>query len=247
MAEPRRALVTGGAVRVGRAVALALADAGWDVAVHCRSSADAAEEVAERIRSLGRRAAVVRGDLARPEEIPGVVGDAAHALGGLDLLVNNAAVFPRHDPDAVSAKAWDAVFAVNARAPFLCAREAARRMGERGGCVINVTDAAASAGWPEHAPYAASKAALVSVTRSLARAWAPRVRVNGVAPGPVLLPEGATEEERREAIARTALGRLGSPADVAGAVLYLAGADYITGEILRIDGGAALARPSESA
>ncbi len=243
----RRALVTGGAVRVGRAVALALAEAGWDVAVHCRSSVDAAGEVAERIRGLGRSAAVVRGDLARPEQIPEVVGDAAAALGGLDLLVNNAAVFPRHDPDTVSAEAWDAVFAVNTRAPFFCAREAARRMGDRGGCVINVTDAAASAGWPEHAPYAASKAALVSVTRSLARAWAPRVRVNGVAPGPVLLPEGASEEERREAIARTALGRLGRPADVAEAVLYLAGADYVTGEVLRIDGGAALARPSEPA
>lgn len=237
-----RALVTGGGVRVGRAVSLALAAAGYDVAIHCHTSVAATEETAERIEERGRRSVVVRGDFADAGSAGRVVRESGEALGGLDLLVNSAAAFPRHQPERVTAAEWDAVFAVNARAPFFCAVAATALMGEAGGAIVNVADVAAFEAWPSYAPYAATKAALVSLTRSLAVAWAPRVRVNAVAPGPVLLPEGSTEDERRAAAESTALGRLGRAEDVADAVLYLAGADFVTGEVIRVDGGEHVAR-----
>lgn len=242
----RRALVTGGAVRVGRAVALGLAEAGWDVAVHYHASGGPAEETVGRIRAAGRRTAALRADLRDVEAIPPLVDGAAEALGGgLDLLVNSAAAFPRARPGDVTREGWDDVFALNARAPFFCAVEARRRMGPGGGSVVNVADAAFDRGWPSRAPYAATKAALVSLTRSLAAAWGPEVRVNAVAPGPVLLPEGAAEEERRRAARSTALGRTGEPKDVADAVIWLAGADYVTGQVVRVDGGASVVPPED--
>lgn len=231
-----RALVTGGAVRVGRAIALGLARAGYDLIVHYHASAGAAEETADALRAAGARAETARADLTRPEEISRPFEAAEAAFGGLDLLVNNAAIFPRVDPLEATAEDWDRVFALNARAAFLCSQEAGRRM-ERG-AIVNIVDTGASQAWPAYVPYVASKAALASVTRGLAAAFAPRIRVNGVAPGPVLLPEGDDGEADREAAGRrTALGRVGSPEDVAQAVVYLAGADYVTGEILRVDGG----------
>lgn len=237
-AEPPRALVTGGAVRVGRAIVRALAASGWRVAVHYRDSGREAADVVRELEALGPGGLAVRADLADPDHIPALVEEAARGLGGLDLLVNSAAVFPRHDPATVTPAEWDVVFAINVRAPFLCAREAARAMGEAGGSVVNVLDTGYDEAWPSYVPYVASKAALASVTRGLARALAPRVRVNGVAPGPVLLPRDADSAAEREAAARrTALGRVGSPEDVAQAVLYLAEAGYVTGEIVRVDGG----------
>lgn len=232
----RSALVTGGAIRVGRAISLELARAGYDVAVHYHGSRGAARDTTAEIRRLGRDAVALGADLTEPEEIPGLVEAAEAKLRGLDLLVNNAAVFLRARPGDVSLDHWERTFALNARAPFLCAREAARRMAP-GGCVVNVTDVAATQAWPAYAPYAASKAALASLTRSLARAFAPEIRVNAVAPGTVLLPEGSPPEVRREAVEDTALGRIGRPEDVARAVVYLAEAGFVTGETITVDGG----------
>lgn len=240
--DPRRALVTGGAVRVGRAIAIALGRAGWNVLVHYHRSEGDADSVVAEIRAAGGGGWAVGADLTEPEQITALFRACEDRLGGLELLVNNAARFPRSRPEEVRPEDWDAVFALNARAPFLCAVEAARVMGEAGGNIVNVADVAAFEAWPSYAPYAASKAALVSLTRSLAVAWAPRVRVNAVAPGPVLLPEDTGEEERRRAAESTALGRIGSPEDVAEAVLYLAAADFVTGEVLRVDGGEHVAR-----
>ncbi|MFW6089893.1 MAG: SDR family NAD(P)-dependent oxidoreductase, partial [Gemmatimonadota bacterium] len=162
MTRPR-ALVTGGAVRVGRAIALALGRAGYDVLVHYHASAEAAEETADALRAGGARAATARADLTRPGQIAGPFVAAGEAFGGLDLLVNNAAIFPRVDPLEATADDWDRVFALNARAAFLCSREAARRM-ERG-AIVNIIDTGASQAWPAYVPYVASKAALASVTR----------------------------------------------------------------------------------
>lgn len=235
--EGRRALVTGAGVRVGRAIALGLAKAGYDVIAHYHSSREGAEEVAATARRIGRRAFAVQADLARPEEIDALFGRAGDELGGLELLVNSAAIFPYARPEDVTLALWDRVFALNTRAPFLCARAAAALMGREGGSIVNIVDIAAFEAWTGYVPYAATKAALVSLTRGLALAWAPRVRVNAVAPGPILLPEGTSEEEAEQIIALTALGRLGSPEDVVQAVLYLDAASYVTGEVLRVDGG----------
>ena len=229
-------MVTGGAVRVGRAIALGLANAGYDVLVHYHSSAEAAERTAGELRAAGASAATARADLADPSQIARPFEAADEAFGGLDLLVNSAAIFPRTDPLEATADDWDRVFALNARAAFLCSQEAARRM-ERGS-IVNIVDTGASQAWPAYVPYVASKAAVASVTRGLAAALAPRIRVNGVAPGSVLLPPGADGETERQAAARrTALGRVGTPEDVASAVVYLAGAEFVTGEIVRVDGG----------
>lgn len=236
----KRALVTGGAVRVGRAITLALGREGWDVAVHYHSSAAEAEEAVAELRDLGRHALAVGADLADREAIRGLFerlrGEAGWAE--LDLLVNNAAIFPRARAEEVTAEAWDRTFAVNLRGPFFCAVEA-RKLLRAGGSIVNIADVAAFQAWPAYIAYAASQAALVSLTRGLARAWAPDLRVNAVAPGAVLLPEGESEEA---AAARTALERVGSPEDVARAVLYLTEATYVTGEVLIVDGGGHLLR-----
>lgn len=240
----RRALVTGGGVRVGRAIALALGEAGYRVAVHYHSDRAAAERTATEAAAGRTEPVSLPADLSAPGDAASLIGRAAEALGGLDLLVNSAAIFPRARPEDVTVADWDRVFALNARGVFLCSREAAARM-EAGSSIVNIADLAAFEGWPSYAPYAATKAAVVSLTRSLARAWAPRIRVNAVAPGPVLLPEGTDEEGRRRAAESTAMGRIGRPEDVAGAVLYLDGADFVTGEVLRVDGGEHLERSRE--
>lgn len=236
-AGPRRALVTGGAVRVGRAIALALGRAGYRVAIHYGRSRSEAAATVRDLKILDARPIAIQADLVDPEAIDTLFDQVAAELGGLDLLVNSAAVFPRHDPLDVSAAEWDFVFAVNARAPFLCAQRAASLMGD-GGSIVNIADTGFDEAWPSYAPYVATKAALVSLTRSLARAWAPRIRVNAVAPGPVLLPEADSgERELKAAARRTVLGRVGDPEDVAHAVLYLDRAPYVTGELIRVDGG----------
>jgi len=240
VATPARALVTGAAVRVGRAIALELAAAGFDVAVHYNGSSDAAARLADRLRELGAQAYPVAADLAVPGDIQRMFAELAAEWGTLDLLVNSAAIFPRSRPEDVTPEDWDRVIAINARAPFLCAQAAAELMGEAGGSIVNIADVAAYEAWPSYVPYAASKAAVVSLTLGLARAWAPRVRVNAVAPGPVMLPDGTDSRARRLAASRTALGRVGDAKDVAEAVLYLASAEYVTGEVIRVDGGAHL-------
>lgn len=223
-------------MRVGRAIAERLAGAGYDVVLHYHSSGDSVDDAARRLRDLGATVETVQADLTRPEQISRPFEAAESALGGLDLLVNSAAVFPRSDPLETTVDEWDRVFALNARAAYFCSQEAARRMAS--GAIVNIVDTGADQAWPGYIPYVASKAALVSVTRGLAAALAPRIRVNAVAPGPVLLPEDANGEAEREVVAElTALGRVGAPEDVAEAVLYLAGAKYVTGEILKVDGG----------
>ncbi len=233
-----RALVTGGAVRVGRAIAEALADAGYDLMLHYHSSADQAAEAADRVRARGARVDTVRADLSDPGQITLPFDAMEKVFGGLDLLVNSAAIFPRVDPMEATDTDWDTVFALNARAPFLCAQQAARQMGTAGGAIVNIVDTGATEAWPNYVPYVASKAALASLTRGLAAAYAPHIRVNGVAPGAVLLPENEDGEGAHTAAShRTVLGHVGAAEDVAAAVVYLAGAMYVTGEILRVDGG----------
>jgi len=233
----RRALVTGGAVRVGRSISLALGMAGYAVGVHYRTSQGDAAATVKDLKRMGGQAQAFQADLTDPGEIQSMFEEVDQRLGGIDLLVNSAAVFPSGEALTVSPEDWDKVFQINARAPFLCAQQAARRM-RSGASIVNIADTGADEAWPSYVPYVASKAAVVSLTRGLARAWAPDIRVNAVAPGPVLLPdEESSESEERLAAERTVLGRVGTPEDVAGAVLYLDRASYVTGEVIRVDGG----------
>ena len=232
----RAALVTGAGHRVGRAIALALAARGVRVAVHYNRSGVPAEETAARIRQAGGDARLLQADLTRPEAPARLVDDAATALDGLDILVNSAAVMERTPIGEVTTAAWDAMFALNLRAPFFASQAAARHM-TKGGAIVNIADLAAFETWPAYVPHGISKAGVVQMTRALARTLAPAVRVNAVAPGVVLLPETWSTADAERLASTTPLRRVGSPDDVAGAVLYLLEADYVTGHTIVVDGG----------
>ncbi len=230
------ALITGAARRVGRAISLALADAGADIIVHYRQSAEAAASLAEDIRAAGRRAMLVRADLAAPRDIAAMFETISAEFGRLDVLVNNAAVYHRTPIETLTAEQWDAEFAVNARAPALCTAHAAKLM-PGGGVIVNITDIAAEKTWPGYPAYCASKAALLALTNSTAKALAPNIRVNSVAPGAILWNDDTKEETKRKVMSHVPMNRPGRPEDVAAAVLFLIGNDYITGQNIRVDGG----------
>jgi NAD(P)-dependent dehydrogenase (short-subunit alcohol dehydrogenase family) len=243
--EPQRvALVTGGAVRLGRAIALGLAEAGYDLAVTYRSSSDAAREVQRIVGKQGRRCELVPADLSDPKAPETVVDAVAAAFGRLDLLVNSAASFESCRLLDVDAESWDAVMDLNVRAPHLLVRAAAELLRHSQGSVINLTDLSAFQPWTERPHHAVSKAALAHLTRIQARALAPEVRVNAIAPGAVLPPDDLTDDRREALAAATPLKRLGSPQDVVDAVLYLARASFVTGQILVVDGGRMVGAPS---
>jgi pteridine reductase len=231
------ALVTGGAVRVGRAISLALAGEGMSVVVHYNSSSADADALVEEVRRGGGEAASVGGDLSRAEEVRRVADEAARVFGGVDVLVNNASVFPAERLEETDEALWDHTMAVNLRAPFFLIRHLAPVLRERGGAVVNLCDLAGLQTWGAYAVHGISKAGLVHLTRVAARSLAPDVRVNGIAPGAVLPPESMGPDELAALARSTPLRRLGSPDDVVRAVLYLLRADYVTGEVLVVDGG----------
>ncbi len=233
----RVALVTGGATRLGRAITIGLAEAGYDVAIGYRSSRAEAAEVVALVESFGRTCEAVEADLSTIEGPPELVAAASDAFGRLDLVVNSAASFRSMPLLDVEASEWDAVMALNVRAPHLVVRAAADMLRASQGSVINITDLSAFQAWTEYPHHAVSKAALAHLTRVQARALAPDVRVNAIAPGAVLPPDD-WPPERWEALAeRAALARVGTPEDVVAAVLYLADANFVTGHILPVDGG----------
>jgi len=239
--EGKTALVTGAGVRVGRAIALALAGAGADVAVHYRGSAREAEEVAAAIRGLGRRATPLQADLVHPDECRRLVRAAISGLGGLDVLVHSAANFHRAPLEKTDETLWDDALNVNARSGFLLAREAAPVLKERRGRIVLVSDALATTPVRGYVAHAASKAAVEGLVRALAVELAPQVSVNGVAPGTVLVPEGTPEDVAARWASEIPLRRLGAPEDVADAVLFLSsGSGFVTGQIVRVDGGTSL-------
>jgi len=235
------ALVTGGAVRVGRALSLGLADAGWDVVVNYHSSERAAREVAETVDGMGRRVVLAPGDVSRVPDVEDVAGRVRSTFGRLDLLVNNASVFPEASLLEIPDEEWDRTMAVNVKGPFLLVRELAGLLADgEGGSVVNVVDLSAFRPWLAHPHHSVSKAALVHLTRVMAGALAPDVRVNAVAPGTVLPPAEYTEEELEASRRRTILGRLGTPDDVVRTVLFLARSPFVTGEVVVVDGGRSL-------
>lgn len=235
------ALITGAGRRIGAAIARRLHADGYALALHGRASSAGLDAlVAGFQRARPGSAAALRAELADPDACAALV-EAAHArFGRLDLLVNNAAGFATGPLERTGAESFDLLMAVNARAPFLLARAAAPWLRARHGAIVNIADVYAAHPRADAVAYAASKAALVAITRGLASALAPAVRVNAIAPGAILWPEDGGDADRQAILGRTALGRCGSPSDIADAVAWLAGAGFVTGQVVRVDGGRAL-------
>ena len=227
------ALVTGGAKRVGASLARCLAARGFCVAVHYHTSRREAEALAV---SLGGGAHAFGADLAEPGSPARLINEVVATLGGLQVLVNSAANFLKTPLDRVTVAEWDQVFAVNLRAPFFLAIEAAKHMRDAG-VIINIADLAAFEAWPHYVPHGMAKAAVVHMTRALARQLAPKIRVNAIAPGVVLLPDGMSADEAGRLATTTPLRRHGKPDDVVRAMEYLLDATFVTGEVLLVDGG----------
>ncbi len=236
--EGKVALVTGAARRVGRAVALALAERGAELAIHYRSSEREAHEVLAQAKRLGGKPVAVCADLSSAREVERVVETAMQAFGRIEILVNNAAIFYRTPFESLAEEDWDRFLGVNLKAPFLLCRAVGAIMRQQGrGKIVNLTDIAGMKIWADYLPYSVSKAGLIALTRGLAKALAPAVQVNAVALGTILLPEGSGSAEEEQAIRRVPLRRMGDPGDIARAVVYLVENDFITGEILTVDGG----------
>jgi pteridine reductase len=234
------ALVTGGGIRVGRAIALALGRAGFDVIVHANRSMKDAEGAVAELKALGRQARVEQADLSSSE------GPAALAarVEQLDLLVNSAATYEHVDFADVTRPQWERMFAVNVTAPFFLTQALLPKLRAAKGAVVNVTDMAVTHAYtPTHffSHYLASKAALDQLTRAWALELGPDVRVNAVAPGPVAMAAETTTEQKSDILERIPLKREGRPEDVAQAVVFLAQSPYITGQTIRVDGGLSVA------
>jgi NAD(P)-dependent dehydrogenase (short-subunit alcohol dehydrogenase family) len=230
------ALITGSSKRIGRETAVELARRGACVAIHYRSDEAGARETLRLAKEAGGTGELFRAELTDTREVESMFSDLERKLHRLDILVNNASVFEAGTLEESAPELWDAQMDSNAKAPFFIARRAARLMREHGK-IVNLVDVAGETIWPGYLAYSVSKAALIAVNRGLARALAPNIQVNGVAPGPVLFPEYYTQDQKHLAIERTLLKRAGSARDIVSAVVFLIENDYITGEVLHVDGG----------
>ena len=236
--EGAGALVTGAGRRIGQAIAIGLARAGCDVAVHYHGSASGAEQTVRAIRGAGRRAELVQADLTDPHAARGLADQAARVLKRLDVVVNSAAIMVRQPVEDVTPESWDATLDLNLRATFFVSQGAIPHLRRAKGKIVNIADLAGLEPWPAYVPHCISKAGVIMLTKALARALAPDIAVNAIAPGAVLLPEEWDEQAREHIRETTPLNRLGAPADVVAAVRFLlADTDYVTGTVLVIDGG----------
>lgn len=229
------ALVTGAAHRLGRVFALTLARLGYDIVLHYHSSEDAALQTQAEIESLSRRVILAQADLTDPTQIQKLIASLEH----LDVLVNSAAFMPSGNVDALSVENWDVPLDLNLRAPFLLAQGCAQKMTE-GGVIVNITDVGAQKAWSRYPSYTVSKAALESLTKILARALAPKIRVNAIAPGFVLQSDIVPAEEWERLIGRIPLKRPARSEEISSALEFLLKNEYITGQTIVVDGGYSL-------
>jgi pteridine reductase len=239
MSDQPLALVTGAAHRLGKAFVLALARKGYAILLHYRSSELQASRTATQIRTLGMPVFLSQADLTDPKQISTLFKMVDKIPHPLKVLVNSAAVIRAGDPRTLSARDWDAAFALNLRAPFLCAQEAAKRMTD-GGLIVNVTDVGAHKTWSRYPSYSVSKAGLEVLTKILARSFAPSIRVNAVAPGLVLHSDLVSAEDWDRLVERIPLKRSASVEEIASAIEFLLSNEYVTGQTLVIDGGYSL-------
>jgi NAD(P)-dependent dehydrogenase (short-subunit alcohol dehydrogenase family) len=235
---PRAALVTGAGQRIGRAIALDLARAGWAVAVHYNASAQAAKEVVSEIEAGGGRAVALRAELSDETQVAALAPDAAAALGPLGCLINNASCFENDSIETADRASWDRHMDANLRAPFVLTQAFARNLPEAaGGVVINLLDQRVLNPTPYFLSYTLSKAGLWTLTQTLALALAPRIRVNGIGPGPALPSARQTPEQFARQRASMPLGRGTSPEEICAAVRFILAAKAMTGQMIALDGG----------
>jgi pteridine reductase len=236
--EGAAALVTGAGRRIGQAIAIGLAQSGCDVAVHYHGSAKGAEDTARAIKTTGRRAELLPADLRDAAAARQLPDQAARALKRLDVVVNSAAIMVEQPVEKVTPESWDATLDLNLRAMFFVSQGAIPHLRRAQGKIVNIADLAGLEPWPTYVPHCVSKAGVIMLTKALARALAPEIAVNAVAPGAVLLPEDWDDKSRVHIRETTPLERLGTPADVVAAVRFLlADTDYATGTVLVVDGG----------
>ena len=234
--QGKRVLITGGVRRLGRAFALALASQGADVAVTTRTLNAEANALVRKLQQQGVRACALGCDVTAPVQVSEAVSQAVELLGGLDILINNAGVFEAERLQDLSLQQWDAMYATNTRGPFLVAQAALPHLRTAHGRIINIGSLGGLKPWATHGHYCASKAALHMLSATMAKAWAPEVSVNCVAPGMIVFPG-----ETQRLAGKTPMQRDGSPDDVVSAVLFFAAAPkFITGQVLAVDGGLSL-------
>ena len=234
--------MTGGAKRIGRAIALRLAQEGYAIAIHCRRSRQDAEDVQGLIERGGGCAAIIQADLADVDAVQGMVGAAGAALGPVTLLVNNASLFEADEVQTLDPGLWERHFAVNLRAPAFLARDFARQLPDgQEGVIVNIIDQRVWKLNPQFFSYTLSKAALLTATRTMAQALAPRIRVNAVGPGPTLASSRQSERDFARQGEALPLGRHPRPEEIADAVVFLAKGRSVTGQMLAVDGGQHLA------
>ncbi len=231
------ALVTGAARRLGRAIALGLAREGYAVGLHYHHSVDDAMHTAEEIQAAGGTVSLFQADLTEPAQIEKMFSEVERQYGRLQVLINSAAVMVQGNLRELTVPVWDAIMALNLRAPWLCSRYAAPLMQRSGGVIINISDSGSRKTWTGYSAYIISKAGLEVLTRLLARTLAPSIRVNAVAPGLILPPESMPDEEWQRLVKRLPAQEAGTPGDVVSAVLYLIRSSYLTGQIIVVDGG----------
>ncbi len=235
----RVALVTGAAKRLGRAVALRLAKDGADVVIHYRTSAAEAQSAIAEIEKFGRRGSAIAADLSSVADIKRLFDEAARQFGRLDILVNSAATFLPSSIISTTEEVWDASLDSNLKAPFFCSQAAAPLLRRSKGCIINFADTGGLLGWPGYIAHSVSKAGVVMLTKVLAKALAPEVRVNAIAPGTISMP-GDPPEWEADFIKLAPLRKTGAPSDVADTVIFLVQSKFMTGQVLVIDGGRTL-------
>ena len=238
----KRVLITGGGKGLGQAIAQRLAGAGMDIVVHCQSSAQQGQQAVEQLKQKHSQSLLVQADLRDSKQVDAMLEKIHSELGAIDVLINNAAVFLATPLEQFDESVWRETFEVNVFAPALLSRRIGLQMKTRGsGKIVNILDIAADRPFASHAAYCASKAALANLTKSWAKALAPEVQVNGIAPGIMDWPEFFSEAQKRLYVQNTPLGRTGAYDDVASTVLFLVKeAAFITGQIINVDGGRSL-------